>query len=77
MLRNRFGPKRGEVKDTAENLVMRFVTLCFSPNGIQFIKPRRVREPGHEVCVGGQGRHILCGGEKNRKKDQHKKPGLR
>ena len=58
MLGNSFGPKRGEVKDTGENLVMSFVTLCSSPNGIQFIKPWTVREPGHEACVRGQGRHI-------------------
>ena len=79
MLRNRLGPKRGEVKHTGEYLVVSFVTLCSLPNGIQFIKPRRERErePGHEAYVGGQGRHIHCAGGKNRKKDQLAKLRLR
>lgn len=77
MLRNSFGSKRGKVKDMGENLVMSFATLCSSPNGIQFIKPRRVRGPGHEACVWGKGRHIQCAGGKNRKKDQLAKPRLR
>lgn len=56
---------------------MGFVTLCSSPNGIQFIKPRGVREPGHEACLEGQGRNIQCAGGKKRKKDQLAKPRLR
>jgi hypothetical protein len=64
VLRNRFEPKSGEVKDTGENLVMSFVTLCSSPNGIQFIKPRRVSEPRHETCAGTAERHTACWREK-------------
>jgi hypothetical protein len=77
VLRNRFAPKKGEVQDTGENLVMSFVTLCSSLNGIQFIKPWRMREPGNEAYVGGQGRHIQrAGGKKTERKTNLQNLGL-